>query len=91
MTHEKELDLKIQFPTEFTVKVLGKNTPEFETTALSLTRKIFPTLTENAITQRTSKDKNYLSLSITVFAENQAQLDALYQSLTDAPEIIAAL
>lgn len=82
---------QIQFPAEVTLKVLGKNNPEFEQKAIMITHQFFPDLKENAISQRLSKDNNYLSLSITVLAENREQLDELYKAYTAAPEILAAL
>lgn len=82
---------QIQFPAEVTLKVLGKNNPEFEQKAIAITHQFFPDLKENSISQRLSKDNNYLSLSIIVLAENREQLDALYKAYTQAPEILAAL
>ncbi len=79
------------YPCEFTLKVLGKNNPEFEQKALMITREFFPELKENAIMPRLSKDKNYLSLSITVMAQSREQLDKIYQAYTAAPEIVTAL
>ncbi|HYF97811.1 MAG TPA: DUF493 domain-containing protein [Coxiellaceae bacterium] len=79
------------YPSEITVKVLGKNNPKFEQKAIMITRQFFPDLKENAITQRVSKDKNYLSLSITVTAQSRDQLDELYKAYTAAPEVMAAL
>jgi putative lipoic acid-binding regulatory protein len=79
------------YPCEFTLKVLGKNNAEFEQKAIMITREFFPDLKENAISQRLSKDKNYLSLSISVTATSREQLDKVYQAYTAAPEIVAAL
>ena len=35
--------------------------------------------------------RNYLSITVTIEAISQAQLDAIYQDLTDCPEVIMAL
>lgn len=81
----------IQFPCDFTLKIMGKTDNDFETIATGIVKKHFPK-TELVNTQKKlSKDKNYLSLSITVHATSKAELDALYQELSQTKEILMVL
>lgn len=82
----------IEFPCAFTLKVFGKAVPEFEPAVLAIIKKYADgILDEHAIKRRDSRDKNYLSLSITIQAQNKQQLDNIYQDLTKEPLVTMAL
>lgn len=81
----------LEFPCDFTFKVMGKNNLVFEKSTLSIIEKQFPAPSAESISRRLSKDSNYLALSITVKALNQNQLDAIYQALSSHPEVLMAL
>ena len=81
----------IQFPCDFTIKVMGKSQPTFEETVLSIIRKHFPAIQKNNIQKKPSKDNNYLSLSITVHAESKVQLDDCYRELSGNKEVLMVL
>lgn len=86
-----EGDNPLSFPCDFIFKVIGNASPEFESEVVTIIRNHFPKLGEAAIKQSKSKNGNYLSLSITVKAISQAQLDATYIDLTASPHIIFVL
>lgn len=81
----------IKFPCDFTIKVLGKNNDDFENKVLMIVHHHFPKFGNGSLQKRLSKGDNYLSLSITIHAENKAQLDAIYTELSAAPEVLMAL
>lgn len=81
----------LHFPCEFAIKIFGIASDEFEVSALTIIRKHFPDLRENAIQHRTSKDNKYLALTITVKANSRAHLDNVYRDLTASPYILMAL
>ncbi len=86
-----EYSSPMQFPCEFIIKVMGKNNDSFEKEVFDIVKNHFPTITASSISKRPSKDNNYMAISITVNAENQPQLDATYQALTENPAVIMAL
>lgn len=88
--HAKEESL-IQFPCDFTLKIMGKSAGDFEKIAIAIVKKHFPNTTDNNIQKKFSKDKNYLSLSITVYAKSKMQLDTAYQELSSTKEVLMAL
>jgi putative lipoic acid-binding regulatory protein len=81
----------IPFPCDFPIKVVGKKDDQFEQTVLAIFKKHFPNLAEGSLKQRPSQQGNYLSLTVTVYAENKKQLDDLYQELSKCPEVVMAL
>jgi len=81
----------IHFPCEFAIKIFGVASDEFEVNVLTLIRKHFPDIKENAIQSRLSKDGKYLALTITVNANDREQLDTIYRDLTASPYVLMAL
>jgi len=86
-----ERETLLEFPCDFPIKVFGLASSEFEAAAYAIVRKHAPTLAENALTMRYSKDNKYLALTIMVKASSQAQLDAIYSELSSHPEIMMVL
>jgi putative lipoic acid-binding regulatory protein len=81
----------LEFPCSFPIKVFGQANAAFETAALAIVRQHVPQLAENAITMRYSKDKKFLSLTITIQACSQQQLDGIYSDLSSHAAVIMAL
>jgi putative lipoic acid-binding regulatory protein len=81
----------IQFPCDFMLKVMGKAQGEFESTVLAIVMQHFPTVDLSRMHKKFSQNNHYLSLSITVYAESKAQLDALYLALSGNPTILMVL
>ena len=91
MTEHQEHSTPIEFPCDFIVKVMGKHNSDFEEAVSAIINSHFPNTPATNFSKRTSKDANYLALTITVHANNKPELDALYQDLTKAPEVVMAL
>lgn len=72
----------LEFPCDFPIKIMGKNCEEFEAEIIRIVRLHVPDLGEAAIRQRTSGKGNYLAITVTIRAQSQSQLDALYRQLT---------
>lgn len=81
----------LSFPCDFIIKVFGEASDEFEINVLTIIRKHIQELRENAIRTRYSKDKKYLALTITVYAESQEQLDEVYRELHTCPKVLMTL
>lgn len=84
-------DSPLQFPCTFPIKAVGKATPELDIQIIEIVRRHVEDLNEGAVKTRPSKGGNYLSITVTIEAISQEQLDAIYQDLTDCPEVIMAL
>ena len=81
----------LKFPSSFPVKVMGRNTPDFELLVFDLVRQHAPELTDDALHRRPSRDGNYLSVTVTVLAQSREQLDAIYQTLSAHDQVLMVL
>lgn len=84
-------DTAIEFPCSFPIKALGKTHPELDALVVSIVRRHIDDLNEGAVTSRPSKNGKYTAVTVTIEASSKQQLDAIYQDLTDCPEIIMSL
>lgn len=91
MTEEKKDESLLKFPCEFTIKVFGEMSPEFEQLIYDLIRPHAPSLSSGAFQSRISENGKYLSLSITLYVESREQLDNIYRALTSSPKVLMAL
>ena len=90
-TMSKSQDSLLEFPCQFPIKIMGQANDEFEFAVIEIMRRHVPDLSEGAIKRRESSAKNYASLTVMVNATSKAQLDAIYQELSDHPLVIMAL
>jgi putative lipoic acid-binding regulatory protein len=72
----------LEFPCDFPLKIMGANAADFAQAIAVVVRTHAPDFDPASIEMRPSKAGNYLSLTCTVRATSQAQLDALYRELT---------
>ncbi len=87
-TTQKEL---LEFPCDFTIKVVGRSDDNFRAHIELIVRKRFPKIKDSAFSQRLSREANYLALTIVVHVKNRAELDSLYEELSASPKVIMAL
>ena len=81
----------LAFPCEFPVKIFGLNSEGWEQRMLDIVRRHAPELAADAAASRTSGGGKYLALTVTLQAQSQAQLDAIYVDLSASPEVVMAL
>lgn len=81
----------LTFPCDFTIKVFGLGSDEFEAAVLMLIHKHVPNLSDRAIQSRPSANGKYRALTITVHVDSKAQLDSIYQDLSSSPHVLMAL
>ena len=88
MANEETL---LEFPCDFPIKIMGKATDEFRSLALGIVSRHFGDLSSDQIDERPSREGRYLAITVTVRAENKAQLDAVYMDLTACQHVLVAL
>lgn len=84
-------DALLSFPCDFPLKIIGRHNDDFRSLALGIVQKHVGVIAAGQITERPSKDGNYLSLTCTFQAHSRAQLDALYAELTSCERILIVL
>ena len=72
----------IEFPTDFPLKIMGVRHDDFAQGIVAVVLEHAPDFDPATVEMRTSAKGNYLSLTCTVRAVSQEQLDNLYRALT---------
>jgi putative lipoic acid-binding regulatory protein len=84
-------DTLFDFPCQFPIKAMGKARPDLDVIVLECILPHVESIREGAVKIRESKGGKYFSVTVTIEATSRQQLDAIYQSLTDCPEIVMVL
>jgi len=80
-------DLRIEFPCDYPVRVIGEKDQDFRRAVLEIVRSHAPDLEEASVSVRDSRDGNYCSVRFTIVATGEAQLRALHQDLIADPRV----
>ncbi|MEO7762383.1 MAG: DUF493 domain-containing protein [Casimicrobiaceae bacterium] len=80
-------DTLLEFPTDFPLKIIGRAKDGFAQTVHDIVLRHAPDYDGSKMELRPSSAGNYLSVTCTVNATSQIQLDGLYRELTAHPDI----
>lgn len=83
----KQRETLIEFPCDFPLKIMGAADAGFAQAIVEVVQRHAPEFDPASVEMRPSKAGNYLSLTCTVRATSQVQLDALYRELTGHPAV----
>lgn len=81
----------LNFPCDFPVKVMGHAADDFDALVVEIVLRHVQTLPDGAVQRRPSKQGTYVSITVTVNAHSQAQLDNLYRELSGHARILMVL
>ena len=81
----------IEFPCSFPIKMMGRDTPEFRATARALVERHAGPVADDAVTTAASSKGNFVSVTVTITATSQEQLDNIYRDATDHDDVLMAL
>lgn len=81
----------ISFPCQFPIKIMGLANNTFEGAVVGILNQHIPDLGEGAIVSKLSKGGKFESITATINAKSQEQLDAIYRALTQDPHILMVL
>ncbi|MFN7098245.1 MAG: YbeD family protein [Gammaproteobacteria bacterium] len=79
------------FPSNISIKVVGLANDTFEQAVYDCLKPLLEDMSSLPISKRYSKDKKYLSLTITVYATEREFIDAIYRAISACPGVIMAL
>ena len=77
----------LEFRCDFPLKIMGARHDEFAQTITARVCEHAPEYDPSHVEMRPSANGNYLSLTCTIRATSQAQLDGLYRALTAHPMV----
>jgi putative lipoic acid-binding regulatory protein len=81
----------LKFPCDFPIKAMGLSASGFEARALEIVRRHAPDFKNESMYSAASKQGKYISVTFTLTATSQAQLDAIYRELTSCEDIVMVL
>lgn len=81
----------LEFPCQFPIKIMGLADEEFEGIVVAILNKWVPDLGEAAIVSKHSANGKYISITATINAQSQEQLDNVYRALSGHPKILVVL
>lgn len=91
MAMNQSQDTLLEFPCDFAVKAFGKKDSDLQQTVYTLVKTHAPDLTPEDVTMRESSGGRYVSVTASFQAESKAQLDEIYQALTDSDQVLMSL
>lgn len=81
----------IEYPSDFPIKIMGEMHDAFAQTMLELVLLHDPDFDATKMEMRPSAKGKYLSITVTVRATSQEQLDNLYRVLSSHPMVKVVL
>lgn len=81
----------LQFPCSFPIKLMGRADAGFSDVAVRLIERHVGEISKNQIQTITSRNGNFLSLTITIDAQSQEHLDNVYNDLSNQEDVLVAL
>lgn len=81
----------LEFPCDFPIKIMGLESDEFRALARQLVEIHTGPLADDAIATSLSSNDKFVSVTITVNAQSQQQLDDIYREVTSNEEVLMAL
>lgn len=72
---------KITFPCSYPIKVVGDVRESFHEEVYAVVLRHDPTMTTDKVSQKASRQGNFISISFMLRAESQQQLEALFEDL----------
>ena len=81
----------LQFPCSFPIKMMGRDTREFREIARALVERHAGAVEDDAVQAALSRKGNFVSVTVTITATSQAQLDAIYRDVSEHEDVLLAL
>lgn len=81
----------LEFPCDFPIKIMGRESAEFRALARALVEKHTGPLADSSLHFALSRSASFVSVTVTVKAESQLQLDAIYRDVSSHADVLMAL
>ncbi|MEC9375303.1 MAG: DUF493 domain-containing protein [Pseudomonadota bacterium] len=77
-----------EFPTDFPIKVMGKNSPKFLGVVTNLISEYAEFDSKHDVYSNKSKNGTFISITVTFLATSREQVDTIYQILQNHEDIM---
>ena len=81
----------LEFPCSFPIKMMGRDSAEFRATARALVEKHAGAVEDDAVQAALSRNGRFVSVTVTITATSQEQLDNIYRDVTSHDDVLMAL
>ena len=81
----------LTFPCKFPIKVMGHGSADFRQLVFDIVNRHAPELDDSQLSVRESRQGKYQAVTVMLVATSRAQLDAIYQDLSDHERVVMAL
>ncbi len=86
-----DADRAFDFPCRFPIKAMGRDAEGFPAHVMELVGAVVGPVAHEDVRIRSSSQGRFISVTITITAENRQQLDAIYRNLTTSSRVLVAL
>jgi len=90
-TDTTQQETLLEFPCKFPVKAMGRDEDGFEALITDIVLSHAGMYVGESVTTNPSSTGKYISVTVTIEALSKAQLDRIYQDLTDCERVLIAL
>jgi putative lipoic acid-binding regulatory protein len=77
----------IEFPCDFLIKVMGETSDDFANAMVKVIQVHEPTFDASKVDMRASSGGRFISLTCNVHVTSKVQLDSIYRSLSEHPQV----
>lgn len=88
---EADRETLLEFPCEFPIKVMGRSGINLRDRVIEIVGRHAAFSNTRAVTSRTSRKGNYVSVTAVVPATSQRQLDDIYRELSACESVLITL
>ncbi len=89
--HTPDNESLYEFPCDFELKAMGRNSEAFVDTVFEITQKHVPGLEKDAVRTKESKGGKFTSINVKFTATNLKQLHSIYADLKAHPDVLMTL
>lgn len=84
-------DTLLEFPCDFPLKVMGRKADDFAALVVGLVENHAGPVAAAHVSERLSRDGNFVALTVLMRAHSKAQLDAVYADLSAHERVLMVL
>jgi putative lipoic acid-binding regulatory protein len=81
----------LEFPCEFPIKMMGRDSQEFRAAARGIVEKHVGAVADEAVQAALSRNGRFVSVTVTITATSKQQLDDIYRDVTAHGHVLMAL
>lgn len=88
---EQPTETLLEFPCKFPIKAMGRDINGFQTLVEKIVFEHADAFPDEPVTTNSSETGKFVSVTVTIEAVSKAQLDRIYQALTDCDQVVVSL